>query len=674
MRTFVVIFLCTLTVGCTWLLDRRFMGRPPLGKFLDPMHGFWANSEHIPIKGSTEIEIDGLRQSVTVYWDKDMIPHIYAQTTYDLYLVQGYVMAFHRLWQMEFMSFKTEGRLSSILGERTVNYDRWQRRKGLRYVAEEMYQKVSEDQQSLEMLEAYAVGVNAYVSSMSYEDYPIEYKLLDYEPESWTPYKSCLLFKEMADVLSMDDKDIENTNLLQALGKDTFDFLFPDTHPGLSYVVPKGTVFDFEPIRVPRGVLDTLQLPLPSREATSGMQHGSNTVVVGPKKSRNGSVLFSNSPDLDLRLPSLWYLNHLIEPTGHVMGGSIPGLPGILVGFNDSIAWGLTNAERDLSDWYQVQFTDPSRQSYHYNDGQYKTKTRIESIDVRDHETIYDTVVYTHHGPVVYDRNFNKNMPKGVNLARHWGGYYPYDEISMIYKVNRAKNHEEFVDAISQIKTPSLNISFASARGDIAIHEQGRYPIKWAGQGKFVMDGRDNMNDWHETIPDSHAIWIKNPEQGFLSAANQHPVDEAYPYYIYSYNFEYFRGKRLNERLHRMNNIEPKDLIQLQYDNFNYIAYESLPLMLDSLDRKQLNVEESKVYEALSRWDYFNDANLVSPAYFEVWFDFLVESIWDEIRSIPDPKYEPSTYHTVYLMRNYAELSFYDQVSSRSARDVTAID
>ena len=664
MRVLATVFLCSLTVLCTWMLNQRFESYPPLGKLLNPASGFWANTEMERISAPSELKIEGLSAPVTVYWDENLIPHISAQTSRDLYIVQGYVTAFHRLWQMEFQLFKTEGRLSEVLGTVTAKYDQRQRRKGLRYAAEEMWKEVSKDPKTRSMLEAYSEGVNAYINTLSYRDYPIEYKLLDYKPGAWSPYKSCLLIKEMGDILSLDDRDIENSNLIQQLGQETFDLLFSEQYPQQSYVIPSGTSFNFEPLPLPSASHDTLALRLPPRKKGPSPHHGSNTVVIGPGKSRDSLVLFSCSPDLDLNLPSTWYLNHLIEPEGQVMGGTIPGLPGVVIGFNDSIAWGLANAERDLSDWYEVRFTDTSRQEYYYNNDEYKTKIRVETIYVRDQKPIYDTVVYTHHGPVVYDRNFSEGLSSSLNLARRWSGYYPSNEFAMIYYVNRARNYEDFRKAIAHLKTPSQNISFASASGDIAIHEQGYYPLKWIGQGKFVMDGSKSVNDWYMPIPNEHVLWAKNPAQGFLSAANQYPVDHTYPYYIYSYNFEHFRGRRLDERLQSMENIRSKDLIRLQNDNFNYIAYESLPLMLDSLDRRLLSVEESQVYGILSRWDYFNDANLTAPTYFETWFDLLVESIWDEIHLLPNPKYEPSIYHTIQLMRNHPTLSFYDRVST----------
>ena len=664
MRLIGVLSLFALTLTIVILLNKRIDSYPPFGKFLDPVNGFWANSEKGAIQAPQAITINALHSPVKVYWDEALIPHIVAANNHDLYLTQGYVTAFHRLWQMEFQLFKTEGRLSEVIGRVTAEYDRWQRRKGLRYAAETDCAEASKVPEVNTMLTAYAEGVNAYIASLSYSKYPIEYKLLDYAPEPWLPYKSCLLIKEMGDILSLDDRDLEHTHLLQQLGKETFDLLFPERHPDLSYVVPAGTRFDFTPAPAPPPSKDTLQLFLPKQESGLPSSHGSNSVVISPAKSATGEVLFSNEPDLDLNLPSLWYLIHLVGPDGQVMGGSIPGLPGILVGFNDSIAWGITNAERDLSDWYQIKFVDDSRQEYYYNNNRYKTKTRIEAIHIWGEKTYYDTVIYTHHGPVVYGRNFSKDLPKGIHLARHWSGYHPQNEMMGLYLLNRAKNYKTFTRAVSKIKTPALNVSFGSTSGDIAIRIQGRFPLKWTGQGRFVMDGSKRANDWQGDVPEAHAPYVKNPKQGYVSSANQHPTDETYPYYLYSYNFEHFRGRRINERLSHMDQVRIGDLIKLQYDNFNYMAYEILSLMLDSLDRNQLSVEESAAYDLLARWDYFSEADALAPSYFESWMDTLKVTIWDELVAMSSPKTLPSTYNTTYLMRTHPQLPFYDKVNT----------
>ena len=667
-----VLLSVSLTLALIWVLDSRIAPYPPIGKLLDPINGFWQNAGKEKPSAVQNLTLKGLKSSVKIYWDKHHIPHIVADNDHDLYMAQGYVTASHRLWQMNFQVRKTAGRLSEILGTITLELDRYQRRKGLGYAAEIMEQTLQKDSATFHMNQAYAQGVNAYIHQLKYKDYGIEYKLLDYRPERWSVYKSCLLMKEMADILSLSDRDIENSHLIAQLGKETFELLFADDMA--DPLAKKGTRF-FSPDAL-SPPYDTLPLPYPlfshqkipsSFPLQKRNQHGSNQVVVGKKRSSNGKVLHSNEPDLDLNLPSIWYFVHLIGKDFQTMGGSLPGAPGVVIGCNDSIAWGLTNAERDLSDWYEIVFTDKTRKEYLYDEERYKSERVVEKIYVRNERVVYDTVVYTHHGPVVYDANFRyERQEKGVNMALRWTGHLPSNEFRGIYGLNRAKNYAQFVQSIADIKCPPQNISLATSKGDIALWVQGAYPIKARGQGKFVQDGSRPQHRWKGFISQAHHIHIKNPDEGCLSAANQAPADTSdYPYYIYSHNFEQYRGRRLSERLAAIQRVQVKDLMALQHDNFNLIAYESLPLMLDSLQATALSIEGAQYYEALRGWDYFNEARKEAPVYFTLWFEAFSELLWDEYHTWKAPKYRPSIYRTITLMHTQPyDFRWYDIVGT----------
>ena len=600
MRYVSAIFCTTLTLLYLWALHTKHGSLPPLGKLLNPIDGFWANAAPIPFPATLPIE--GLQKPVEIHWDDAHIPHIIAQTDWDLYAAQGYITAYHRLWQMEFQITKTAGRLSEIIGEATLEIDRLQRRRGIAYAAERMEEAVRKNPASYQVLAGYAHGVNAFIQSLDYQTYPLEYKLLDYAPESWSVYKSCLLMKEMADILSTDNRDIENSHLRQQLGDEQFALLFDEVL--LDPIIPVGSQLDIPPLP-PEQLLplpDSLPLPYPIFENTYENTHGSNQVVIGPTLSASGNVLMSNEPDLDLNLPSLWYLVHLVQPqtTLNTMGGSLPGLPGIVIGFNDSIAWGITNANRDLVDWYAIDFVNESRKEYLYDNQYYKTEKRIEKIIVRDGTTLYDTVVYTHYGPVVYDANFGyNNQSTHANLAMHWTGALPSDDWYAIYLLNRSQNYTDFKQAIPFLQSPPQNICVGTAAGDIAWWAQGKYPIKRQEQGKFVQNGTQSSHEWLGYIPQEHALYRENPPEGFLSSANEAPVANAdYPYHVYWYNFSKYRGRRLRERLETMRHIHAEDLIDLQNDNFNLVAYELLPLLLDSVSKNNLSLEQSKIVHA----------------------------------------------------------------------------
>ncbi|MEM9339352.1 MAG: penicillin acylase family protein, partial [Bacteroidota bacterium] len=631
------------------------------GKFLSPFHGFWLNSENEAINASTQLSSTHLKQPVNVYFDELLIPHIFAKNDEDLYYSQGYITAFHRLWQMEFQLLAAEGRLSEVIGKRALRYDRSQRRMGLIYGAKNSEELIIKEYPDVyKKIEAYTNGINDFISSLSLKDLPIEYKLLDYKPEPWTPFKCFLLFSSLHNMLSRGERDLEHTNALKLWGREVFDILYPERHPSVDPVVPKGTLYDFEPIEVEK---PQIAFPLEFTNPTitqPNPDNGSNSFVVNGNKTKNGKVIWTNEPDLSLNAPSIWYLTHLNAPGVNVMGAGVPGSPGVFIGFNDSIAWGNTNAKRDLVDWYKIQFKDTTREEYLYNGNWVPTRKEVEAFRVRDGQTFYDTIIYTHHGPVVYDRNFEGSRSEDINLAMRWTAHDASTEVKSLFMVNRAKTYTDFKEAFNYFSGPPQNYSFASVNGDIAVAVNGKFPIKWKEQGKFLMDGSDVSQEWNGFIPKEQNPHVLNPPQNFVSSANQHQADTTYPYYQYDYNYEYYRGRRINDRLRIMNNISVEDMMDLQHDNFNYTAFESLPMMLDSLDSISFTNVEQDYYNTLKTWDYFNEPEWEAPSIFKTWWENLRSKLWEEIDSAEVSLYRPHWYNTYHILKNHPDFEMID--------------
>lgn len=660
---FVLSFAITLALGIT--LNSKIKEVPPLGKFLSPFHGFWQNAENEVISLNQEIDQTFLDDSVNVYFDELMIPHILAQSEKDLFFTQGFVTAYHRLWQMEFQLLAADGRISEIIGDQALNFDRSQRRIGLKFGAqnsEEAFKK--EEPEIYQLIEAYSEGVNAYIQSLSYKDYPIEYKLLDYKPEKWTPYKCFLMISNMNNMLSRGERDLEHTNALKLWGRDIFEILYPERPAVIDPVIPKGTVFDFDPIKVKKpDVSFPLQFTDPVIQKPDP-NNGSNSFVVGGEKTANGRVILTNEPDLSLNQPSIWYVMQMSAPGFNSMGATLPGGPGIVIGFNDSIAWGNTNAKRDLVDWYYIEFKDRSRDEYKYNGNWVPTKKVIEKFEVKGSSTFYDTIIYTHHGPVVYDRNFNGSKSEISNLAMKWTAHDASKELKAIYLGNKAANYEEWVEAFSYFSGPPQNYSFASVSGDIALWINGKFPVKWEEQGKFLMDGSNIDHEWKAFMPQSHNLHVLNPPRNFVSSANQHAADSLYPYYQYDYSFEHYRGRRINDRLKVLNDIKVEDMMKLQHDNFNYNASEILPMMLDSLDTASFTDLESKYFAQLSNWDFFSSPDLQAPSIYQTWWKLLNNKLWDEIDSSEVNLYRPNWYNTTYILKNLPDFEMIDNQST----------
>lgn len=649
------------TLLLIYVLDRGWtigsVSVPPLGKFLDPFNGFWHNLEPTGYQGKKQLVIPGLREPVTIVYDSLLIPHIFARNNDDLYLAQGYVTASHRLWQMEFQTHAAAGRVSEIVASDAIlNYDRRQRRLGMVYGAKQALKSMNEHPAIVQ----YTKGVNHFIESLNYANLPFEYKLLNYEPERWTNLKCALLLKNMAQTLNMGDKDIEMTNALHLYGKQMVDILYPDNEKTGDPIVDNPGGWDFDPI-----TLQGVPMALPSeliavkKAPPADPTTGSNNWAVAGSKTYTGYPMLAGDPHLQLTLPSIWYAVQLNAPGINAMGASLPGVPTIIIGHNDSIAWSVTNAQRDLVDWYEITFQDKSRDKYLLDGAWVDTRKVVEEINIRGNSTFYDTVIYTHWGPVTYDHNFHaENDLRGY--AFRWIAHEPSEEISAFYRLNRAKNHAEFSEALDYFSLPAQNFVFASVSGDIAMRVQGKFPVRRKEEGKFVLDGSKRSNGWQAFIPGPHNIAQKNPARGFVSSANQYPADSTYPYYITATHYEAYRNRRINEVLRNAKNITFRDMMKLQTDNYNLKAAESLPLFLNYLDTTQLNLLEKQAYRILRSWDHFNYPNSAGATYYEAWWDNLMPLLWDEMDNEGYSLVRPTTYNTIKLLRDRPELPFFD--------------
>ena len=615
----------------------------------------------------TSLELPNLRAPVTVHYDSLLIPHIFAQNDADLYRAQGYVQASLRYWQMDLVAHVAAGRLSEVMGKRFREFDRGQRRKGLMFAAEKALRLMEEDPVASAVLEAYTDGVNSYVNNLRYEDWPIEYKLLDYEPEPWTPLKTSLLLKYMADDLSGYDEDLENTNALLLWGKERFDFLYPQYYPDAEPVISADHAWDFEPI-----VLDTPSVSFADNQLTTEVipkpdpDNGSNNWAVSGQKTKSGNPILANDPHLQLNLPSIWFVVQLHTPELNVLGATLPGSPGVIIGANDSIAWGVTNATRDVRDWYKITFNDTQRNEYLFDGRLLKAQPRIETIRIRGEETFYDTVMYTHYGPVVYDRSFPADsiVNPERNYAMKWPAHDPSMEMMTFYYLNRADNYEAYRQALRYYATPAQNFVFASVQGDIALSVQGKFPAKWPGQGQFLMDGSQPEQEWQGYIPFEHNAYEHNPPRGFVSSANQIPVNRQYPYFFYDKGYEHFRNRRINNRLSAMKQITPEDMMALQADNYNQKAADVLPLLLDSLDDSQLRGESLELYKLLRDWDFRNELNRRAPTVYAIWWNQLKEMLWDEMKGKSVALATPTDAATIHYLKNYPQDSMVDRQST----------
>lgn len=674
MRVIPFISTAILTGGLVYALNTPLGKIPAMGSLLSPQHGVWQNAENANENFSSNIKLPQMQAKASVYFDDNLVPHVFAEKEADLYFVQGYLHAKFRLFQMDLQTKAAEGRASEIAGEKAILFDKEQRRIGMRYAAEKAENEIAKNPEQKKMFDAYTNGINAYIDNLKEKDFPIEYKLLGIKPEKWSNIRTALLLKMMAKMLTYGtDKDLEATNTKAVLMPDELKMLYPQVPDSLQPIVPSGTPFD-KPTTVPLKPANADSVYFLSKIKTTASlvdkpnpNNGSNNWVVSGSKTKTGSPILCNDPHLELSLPSIWYEMQLSSPTSNSYGVSLPGSPFIIIGYNDSIAWGVTNAQRDVKDYYEIKFKDDSKKEYWYNNTWMPTTQRIEEIKVKGGVTIYDTVAYTAFGPVTYDnsfKGFSDKIDDNKNLAINWTALEESNEAITFYKLNRAKNYIEYVDAIKTFQCPGQNFVFASKTGDIAIWQQGKFPARWEGQGLYVMPGNDSSYQWQRYIPQPENPHAFNPAQGYLVSANQRPVDATYPYFIPG-TYITPRGIALNNILRGMSGVTPQDMIALQSNYFNVTAQDALPLLLKNLQTDKLTAKEHEYVSMLTKWDLNATPNCKEQTIFQAWLDSIKICVWkDELDKIKPYAEWPTEQTTVELLLKDSIMKFIDDVNT----------
>jgi penicillin amidase len=686
MRLLPLLASAIVTIGLTAALNMQLpigsTKSPRLGYFLSPQHGFWKNAEKVNANFDASIVANDLKGNVDVYMDDRLVPHIYADHDDDAYFVQGYLHAKYRLWQMDFQTRVAAGRLSEIAGADKLSIDRFFRRLGMVYGAEQTEAYINEHNPVMKAtVDAYTAGVNAYLKQLSPEDLPFEYKLMNYAPEEWTPKKTYLFLMFMSYDLTgrSASADLQLTNTRDYLGYDLFNTLFTNQQDSLDPIIPKGTLFaqpsitPMQPIGADIAYLkkqdsSTNASAVNNTPEAPDKNNGSNNWAVSGSKTRSGRPILCSDPHLGLNLPSLWYEVQITTPTHSTYGASFPGSPAVIIGFNDSLAWGVTNAGRDVLDYYELKFKDSTQKEYWFNGNWLATTNRQEVIKVKDSADVIENIAMTHWGPAMFDAHYQNLQSKGRNLAVKWTGLNASTGVETFYKLNRAKNFDDYLSAISLWKCPGQNFVFASKTGDIAIKQQGSFVARWERQGDFIMPGQDSSYDWQGIIPNDENPMIKNPERGFVSSANQKSVDPTYPYYLgTASSFPLYRGISVNKRLGIMNQITANDMQLLQTDNYNVFAEAARPALMKFIDLSTLSADASRMVNIMTSWNLYNNKNEKGITVFKIIWDSVETSVWgDELAGSPIPLTAPESYVLLDQMNKDSNWSVADDVTTKN--------
>jgi len=683
MRLLPFIASTIVTIGLVAVLNTQLSigttKSPKLGYFLSPQHGFWKNAEKVNTNFDANIVAGELNGDVDVYLDDRLVPHIYADHDEDAYFVQGYLHAKYRLWQMDFQTRVASGRLSEIAGADKLSIDRFFRRLGMVYGAEQTEANINANNPEMKAtVDAYTAGVNAYLKQLAPEDLPFEYKLMNYAPEMWTPKKTYLFLMFMSYDLTGHSAaaDLQLTNTKDFLGYDLFNKLFTNNQDSLDPIIPKGTVYQkpsIIPIKPANAdstyLMPTTSLVLNIQEAPvpPNKNNGSNNWAVSGSKTKSGRPILCSDPHLGLNLPSLWYEVQITTPTHSTYGASFPGSPAVIIGFNDSLAWGVTNAGRDVLDYYEVKFKDSTENEYWFNGAWTPVTKRKEIIKVKDSADVIEDIPMTHWGPAMYDAHYQNPQSKGRNLAVKWTATQSSTGVETFYRLNRAKNYDDYIKAISLWTCPGQNFVMATITGDIAIKQQGAFVARWEHQGDFIMPGTDSTYDWQGIIPNEENPTVKNPERGFVSSANQKATDATYPYYLgTASSFPLYRGISVNQHLIGMSNITPEDMQALQTNNDNVFAAAARPALMKYVQVDKLSPDAARMVTEMTNWNLVNDEHSKGITVFKIIWDSVRIAIWgDELTGSPIPLTKPDDFVLLDQMLKDSNWSIADDIRTK---------
>lgn len=653
------------------------------------------------------LTVPGLGAEVEVIRDSFGVPHIYADTVEDLFIAQGFVHAQDRFWQMDFWRHLSSGRLSEMFGSSQVELDSFLRTMGWARLAEAQYE--AETPAVREILDSYSEGVNAYLASRSPAELSFEYTILEllnrsYEPAPWTGVHSLAWGKVMSFALGGNlQAEISRAMALASLPPERVDQLYPpfpgDRHP---YIVPS----DSAPataagasLALPEGIGDALSEVARSLEALNevtgggmGSGIGSNSWAVSGDLSPTGSPLLANDPHLGIQMPSIWYQVGLHcrvvdeDCPFDVTGFSFAGVPGVIIGHNADIAWGLTNVGPDVQDVY-IEKVNPENPDQYEHLGEWRDmEIRTETIEIAGGDPVEFRVRSTIHGPVIsgvladaegiddswtgytsFD-DAGVDTPDPYVITLRWTGLDPVPSIAgPILGINTASNFDEFRAAALSFSDPAQNLLYADTEGNIGYQMPGRIPIRSAGDGTIPVPGWTGEYEWTGFIDNADLPWMYNPPSGWIVTANNAVIDDSYPYLITEDWSKGYRARRIVDLLTSNPGIPLEQHGIIQFDSYDLSAEYLRPFVLDAIPQSARTADDTAIdaYDALAAWDLQAFADSTGAAVWNAtWRNLLALTFHDELTEFLWPSGGDRWFEVVRGMATVPDDPFWDDVST----------
>lgn len=583
------------------------------------------------------VRVAGTSGVVTIETDDHGVPTIRADDPEDALFGLGYVHARDRLWQMEFQRRAGAGRLAEALGPKLLETDRFLRTIGFRRAAETALPALS--RRSRRLLEAYVRGMNQFLATSAAR--PIEFRILRVSPEPFEPVDSLVWAKMMAwDLGANAANEIRQARFAAVVGAERAAELLPPVpaEPTIlrdeEWNAPSAVTTSSPVFRLPSAVswsaLEEAFL-IPERLGFGGEAFGSNSWVLAGSRTKSGRPILANDPHLAFRAPSVWYLAQLDAPGYSAAGATLPGLPGVVIGHNGRIAWGLTSLEPDVQDLY-VEKTDPANPSRYLFRGEWKEfETRKETVRVRGEKEHVFEVRSSVHGPIVTDVLAGAER-LGAAVALRWTGLDPGDTTAeAFFRINTAGNWNEFLAGAALLRCPGQNLVYADAEGHIGYTASGAIPIRPRSNGLLPISGVGD-DEWSGLIPFARLPRVLDPPRGFIVTANNRAVSERYPYSVTADWPEPYRARRITDLLSSRERLGIADIRAIQLDRVSYQARELLPLLLDTA------AGDAASRDALARlasWSTEFAPDSVPASIYAAWYTALSAMPEDELRGTP---------------------------------------
>ncbi len=616
-------------------------------------------------KTSGTLQVPGLEQEVEIFRDTMGVSHIYASNQNDLFFAQGYVHAQDRFWQMEFSRRVGSGRLSEILGDATLEQDRFIRTVGWHRTAAAELELLNDHE--LSILNSYSQGVNAYINQQSGK-LGLEFTLLGltgvrYEPEPWTPLNTLTWGKVMAwDLGGNRSAELTRAHIAARLGSQAVDDLMPpydESHP----TIVSSSLSEVTLASIPDSLftLNTLG---------TGPGLGSNNWVIAGSRTASGKPILADDTHLGIQMPSIWYEVGLhcspVSPECpfNVVGFSFAGVPAVILGHNDRIGWGVTNLGPDVQDLFIERINPQDPNQYEYQ-GRYLDMELIrEEIQVAGQDEPEVVIVRkTRHGPIINDilGGIEEDWSFGWQpLAFSWTALEPGTIWQSVFMINQAQNWDEFRAALDFWDVPSQNFVYADVDGNIGYQTPGRIPIRAAGNGSIPSPGWTGTHEWLNTIPFESLPSVLNPPSGYIVTANNAVVDEDYPYFISTDWAPGFRARRIAEMIEALESISLEDIPPMHGDPKQLYAVDILPYVLST---QPSDPTHAQLLDLLRDWDGYAWRDSVAAAVFEALRVHLVDRAYGD--ELGDQLLNRSRSSLMIALKNHLpdpETSWFDDI------------